>query len=102
MSSPEIKKPPLQAPPSEQKHDVLPTLFGDGYGLYEVRKGSFVVSFILNTAVIALLIWAGKLDCVSCSADQAGSGRISGHQLPTSCRQPRMFPVVAVVAARTT
>ena len=60
MSSPEIKKPPLQAPPSEQKHDVLPTLFGDGYGLYEVRKGSFVVSFILNTAVIALLIWLGS------------------------------------------
>jgi len=35
----------------------MPTLFGDGYGLYEVRKGSFVVSFGLNTALIALLLW---------------------------------------------
>lgn len=35
----------------------MSTLFGDGYGLYEVRKGSFVFSFLLNTAVIALLVW---------------------------------------------
>jgi TonB family protein len=46
--------------PSEQKHDVLPTLFGDGYGIYEVRKGSFVVSFILNSVILALLIWLGS------------------------------------------
>jgi TonB family protein len=60
MSSPEIKQSQLQTAPSEQTHDVLPTLFGDGYGLYEVRKGSFVVSFVLNTAIIALLIWLGS------------------------------------------
>ena len=40
----------LQAPHAEPKHEVLPTLFGDGYGMYEVRKGSFVFSFVLNTA----------------------------------------------------
>jgi TonB family protein len=60
MPSPDVKNPISQAPPSEQKHDVMPTLFGDGYGLYEVRKGSFVVSFILNTTIIALLIWIGS------------------------------------------
>lgn len=60
MSSTGIQNAPLKVPQSEQKHDVLPTLFGDGYGLYEVRKGSFVVSFVLNTVVIALLIWVGS------------------------------------------
>jgi TonB family protein len=44
----------------EQKHEILPTLFGDGYGIYEVRKGSFVVSFIVNSAILALLIWLGS------------------------------------------
>lgn len=60
MSTPEIQKPEPQAPSTEQRHDVLPTLFGDGYGLYEVRKGSFVVSFGLNTVIVALLIWLGS------------------------------------------
>jgi periplasmic protein TonB len=60
MSTSEVQNPEARALPSEQKHDVLPTLFGDGTGLYEVRKGSFVVSFILNSAVLAALIWAGS------------------------------------------
>jgi TonB family protein len=60
MSHIELKKPESQAPPTEQKHDVLPTLFGDGYGIYEVRKGSFVVSFVLNTVILALIIWLGS------------------------------------------
>ena len=60
MPIPGFKKPQIQAPPSEEKHDVMPTLFGDGYGLYEVRKGSFVVSFVLNTVILALLIWLGS------------------------------------------
>jgi periplasmic protein TonB len=60
MSSPELKKPISQPPSEEQKHDVLPTLFGDGYGIYEVRKGSFVISFALNTSILALLIWLGS------------------------------------------
>jgi periplasmic protein TonB len=60
MISPELKNLQSQVPPSEEKHDVLPTLFGDGYGLYEVRKGSFVASFLLNTCVLALLIWIGS------------------------------------------
>jgi TonB family protein len=60
MSSPESKNPAPRVPPIEQKHDVLPTLFGDGYGIYEVRKGSFVFSFALNISILALLIWLGS------------------------------------------
>jgi TonB family protein len=37
----------------------MPSLFGDSYGLYEVKKGSFVASFTINTLLIALLLWAG-------------------------------------------
>jgi periplasmic protein TonB len=55
MSSSEVQKPPSETPPPSPPHDVLPTLFGDGYGLYEVRKGSFVLSFLLNSAALALL-----------------------------------------------
>jgi TonB family protein len=36
--------------------DILPTLFGEGYGVYEVRKGSFVISFLLNTLGIVTLV----------------------------------------------
>ena len=60
MSSLETKNPPSQDPAAEPKHDVMPTLFGDGYGIYEVRKSSFVVSFVLNTVILALLIWVGS------------------------------------------
>jgi TonB family protein len=55
----DVQKPVAPPPDQEQRHDVLPTLFGDGYGLYEVRKGSFVISFALNTLILALLIWVG-------------------------------------------
>ncbi len=60
MSSLEAKNPPSQLPPTEQKHDVLPTLFGDGYGIYEVRKGSFVASFVLNCTFLVALVWIGS------------------------------------------
>jgi protein TonB len=35
--------------------DILPTLFGAGYGAYQVRRGTFVLSFILHTLALALL-----------------------------------------------
>lgn len=57
MPSAHAPIPPSQPPAAELKHEILPTLFGDGYGLYEVRKGSFLVSFLLNSVVLGLLIW---------------------------------------------
>jgi periplasmic protein TonB len=56
MSSAEEQNPPSQETTAQTKHDVMPSLFGDGAGLYEVRKGSFVASFLLNCAALALLI----------------------------------------------
>src|SRR5579864_5929339 len=35
---------------------VLPTLFGAGYGTYQVRPENFVLSFLTHTLLIALLL----------------------------------------------
>jgi protein TonB len=87
MSSPEAKNPPSELPPAEQKHDVLPTLFGDGYGIYEVRKGSFVASFVLNCTFLALLLWIGSWTASHAPAIKQVAGLavdISPYVLPPS------------------
>lgn len=35
---------------------ILPTLFGEGYGLYEIRKGSFLLSFVAHAVVLVLIL----------------------------------------------
>jgi len=55
MSS-EVQTPPnSEEGAKEQRHEILPTLFGDGQGLYQVRKSSFFASFALNCTVLALM-----------------------------------------------
>ncbi|HJU11534.1 MAG TPA: zf-HC2 domain-containing protein, partial [Candidatus Binataceae bacterium] len=65
MSSPGVQPAPntpngaagaAAAPPS----NVLPTLFGDGYGIYEVKRGSFIASYALVTAMAALVVLSGR------------------------------------------
>jgi TonB family protein len=87
MSTPDVKNPPSNSAPLETKHDVLPTLFGDGYGIYEVRKGSFVVSFAVNCGVLALLIWIGSWTASHAPALKQELGmsvEISPYVLPPS------------------
>jgi TonB family protein len=44
-----------------RRHDlVLPTLFGEDYGIYEVRKSSFVLSYLLNTLIAAAILAIGS------------------------------------------
>jgi len=50
-----VAMPSSATPPA----DVLPTLFGEGYGLYRTRPGAFVFSFALNITVGILLAWSG-------------------------------------------
>ncbi len=38
--------------------DILPTLFGAGYGTYQVRRGNFVLSFALHMIGLALLLYS--------------------------------------------
>jgi periplasmic protein TonB len=50
---------PAAAPPSAPQPSVLPTLFGEGYGIYRTRPSAFIASFGINILVGALLIWSG-------------------------------------------
>lgn len=70
MSLPESNQPNAAAPapaPEEStsvikfskqtpENMVLPTLFGAGYGTYQVRPENFVLSFLTHTLLIALLL----------------------------------------------
>src|SRR5437762_10444078 len=38
---------------------LLPTLFGEGYGVYRTRPSAFVVSYAVNFLFTALIIWSG-------------------------------------------
>lgn len=39
---------------------ILPTLFGEGYGLYKARRSTFVLSFLGHALAIALLLTSGS------------------------------------------
>ncbi len=59
MSTPAVPK-PMEAvtEPAPQQHDVLPTLFGEGQGLYATRKDTFLYSFLLHVVAVGLLIYS--------------------------------------------
>jgi len=60
MSTPVLTKTEPQSTPAEpERHDILPTLFGEGAGLYPQRKETFVYSFILHMVAAGLIIWSG-------------------------------------------
>ena len=39
---------------------ILPTLFGEGYGQYKTRRGTFVLSFLAHILAVALLVLSGR------------------------------------------
>jgi len=47
------------AQPVQPRHDVLPTLFGEGQGLYAQRKDTFLYSFIAHVIAIGLILYFG-------------------------------------------
>src|SRR5271165_3215850 len=44
------------APPQDP---IMPSLFGEGQGLYPQRKETFLYSFIVHMLAVGLLIWSG-------------------------------------------
>lgn len=40
---------------------ILPTLFGEGYGIYKTRGRTFVLSFLIHALAVVLLVLSGKL-----------------------------------------
>jgi len=59
MLTPAVPKPAeTVTEPTPQQHDVLPTLFGEGQGIYATRKDTFFYSFVLHVIAVALLIYS--------------------------------------------
>src|SRR6516165_7367555 len=58
MSTPVLTKTEPPKPPQEpERHDILPTLFGEGQGLYPRRNETFVYSFVVHMVVVTTTIW---------------------------------------------
>ena len=45
--------------PSAPEPNPLPSLFGEGYGVYRTRPSAFIFSFALNAVAVFLLVWSG-------------------------------------------
>jgi periplasmic protein TonB len=59
MSTPALAKPAKEADqPVAPQDQVMPSLFGEGQGLYPQRKDTFVYSFIVHMVAIGLVIWS--------------------------------------------
>jgi protein TonB len=52
MPAPEVNDHPAPAGSAS----VLPTLFGEGYGTYQVRRETFVLSFLLHILAVVLIV----------------------------------------------
>jgi TonB family protein len=62
----DLEKPNVVTPQLEKRRngapahtDILPTLFGVGYGNYPVRRGNFALSLLAHAAALALAVVAG-------------------------------------------
>jgi len=53
--------PPAASDPANPQPTILPTLSGEGYGTYRAHAGPFVISYLLNLLVGALLVLSGHL-----------------------------------------
>ena len=51
--------PDASSAPAAAQAAVLPTLFGEGYGLYSTKPATFVFSFAAHTLCVLALIWSG-------------------------------------------
>jgi len=59
MSTTAAPKPAREIPPAAPPQDpILPTLFGEGQGLYPQRKETFLYSFIVHMLAVGLLLWS--------------------------------------------
>jgi protein TonB len=105
MPTSEIQKPSAQSaataalggvhpslPPEQLRPDILPTLFGEGYNDYQVRKSTFVLSFLLHTIVVALILTSGfwmvkHQDQIKQTVVEILPGDLSAYALPPSRKQ---------------
>lgn len=83
--------PELAPPKVETEPAVLPTLFGEGHGLYQTKRGTFALSFLIHALLIVVLVTSGRYVAVHRDAlAQQVVGLItdvSPYVLPTSLKQ---------------
>ncbi len=60
MSSFALHHRSARIPVSQKEPAILPTLFGEGYGLYQRRRSTFVLSFLGHVAAVAVLLASSK------------------------------------------
>lgn len=58
--STDVKAVPGFRPDASQRPDVMPSLFGEGYGTYQVRRKTFVLSFFLHVVAALLIVLSAK------------------------------------------
>ena len=57
---PVAQRAPIPVPsPTVSQTPVMPTLFGEGYGVYRTQPSAFILSYLMNVLATALLIWSG-------------------------------------------
>ena len=61
MSSSVMNQRPMAPGKPGPVHDILPTLFGAGYGTYGVRPNNFVLSFLVHVLAISVFMISGIL-----------------------------------------
>jgi len=61
LSCPAVPQPPEPGVrPAAPEQPVLPTLFGEGHGLYRSRRSTFILSYLGHLAAVGLLLLAGR------------------------------------------
>lgn len=87
MASPSLQ-PNLPRPAAEA--DILPTLFGKGYGNYDVRPNNFVYSFLthilLGILIVVVPIWLTKNPEPKIQAISVFMGDLKPYVLPVSAK----------------
>jgi len=61
-TAPQDVAPPIPASPSADPiatTTLLPTLFGEGYGTYRIRRSNFVFSFLFHAAAVTVVLASG-------------------------------------------
>jgi len=74
----------------EHSPDILPTLFGEGYGEYQVKPVNFLLSFVLHCVGMAVILTSGlwivqnKDEIKQQVIEVLNSAEVSPYILPTS------------------
>jgi hypothetical protein len=54
-----MQLPEVESTPAAFK--VLPTLFGEGYAFYSVKKKAFLLCFVIQTSILAVVVLSAML-----------------------------------------